>query len=67
MNRLAEITNATKANLIAVINTGLALLIAFGVSVSDAQSAAIVGFVNSVLIAWVAFTYALSAKRDPFA
>jgi len=67
MTRLAEITNATKANLIAVINTGLALLITFGVNVSDAQSAAIVGFVNSALILWVSFTYALSAKRDPLA
>ena len=65
MNRLAEITNATKANLIAVVNTALALLIVYGVNISDAQSAATVGFVNAVLVLWVSVTYAWSAKRAP--
>lgn len=56
-------TNATKANLIAVINTGLILLLAFGVSISDAQMAGIMGFVNAALVLFVGVTYKNSAKR----
>jgi len=33
---------------IALINTGLALLVVFGVDVTDAQQAAIIAFVNAV-------------------
>lgn len=56
-------TNATKALLIAVFNSALALAAAFGLSLSDAQTAALTGFVNAVLAAWVGLTYKNSPKR----
>lgn len=58
-------TNATKALLISMINAGLVLIVAFGISLSDAQNAAIVGFVNTALALWVAATYKNSHKRVP--
>ena len=54
--RLA-ITNAAKGAIIGVVNTALALVVSFGVDVTDEQQAAIVGLVNAVLILWVALTY----------
>lgn len=33
-----------------VVNAGLSLLLAFGVNVTEAQTAAITGFVNAVLL-----------------
>jgi hypothetical protein len=56
-------TNATKANLIAVLNAGLGLLIAFDVVLSTAQQGAIVAVANTVLALWVSLTYKDSAKR----
>lgn len=46
------------AAVLGLVNAALALLLAFGVQVSDAQQAAIVGGVNAVLVAWAAY-------RDP--
>lgn len=58
-------TNATKAVIITVLNAGLGLAVAFGVSLSDAQTAAILGFGNAVLAAIVGLTYKDSPKRIP--
>ena len=63
MKKLLLITNATKANIIAVVNAALALLVNFGVTLSDGQQAAVVGAVNAVLVLWVGLTYTQSAKR----
>lgn len=56
-------TNATKALIIACVNSALGLAIAFGVHLSDAQAAAILGFGNAVLGLVVALTYKSSPKR----
>lgn len=58
-------TNATKAVIIALANELLALLIAFGVELSDAQTAAIAGTLNAFLVLYVAVTYKNSPKRIP--
>lgn len=58
-------TNALKANAIAVINAALVLIVSFGVNVSDGQQAAITGIVNAVLVAWIGLTYTDSPKRIP--
>lgn len=58
-------TNATKALISQAINAALALVIAFGVHLSDAQLAAAVGFVNAALAVWVGLTYGNSKKRIP--
>jgi hypothetical protein len=46
------------AALLGVINAGLALLLAFGVNVTQAQQAGITGAVNAVLVL-------VAAWRDP--
>lgn len=51
-------SSAKSAALIGAVNAVLALLLAFGVSVSDAQQVAIVGGVNAVLVL-------IAAWRDP--
>ena len=48
--------NAVKAQIIVVANSALALLLAFGVEVSDGQQLAIAGFVNACLSFWVLLT-----------
>ncbi len=58
-------TNATKAGIITLANTLLALLVAFGVSLSDAQTAAIVAALNAALALWVGLTFQNSPKRVP--
>lgn len=58
-------TNATKALLIAVLNAGLGLAVAFGVDLTDAQTAGILGFGNAVLALAVGLTYKASPKRIP--
>jgi hypothetical protein len=52
------VNNAKSAAILGVVNSALALLLAFGVSVSDAQQVAIVGIVNAVLVL-------VAAWRDP--
>ncbi len=56
-------TNATKALLGSFLNSGLALLVAFGVTLTNVQQGAILLFVNSGLAVWVALTYKDSPKR----
>lgn len=56
-------TNTTKALIIAALNEVLVLLVAFGVSMSDAQIAAVGGTLNAALALWVALTYKNSRKR----
>lgn len=43
------------AAILGFVNAALALLLAFGVNVTDAQQAAIVGGVNAVLVLWAAW------------
>ncbi len=63
--RFPQLTNATKANVIAVLNAALGLVVAFGVHVTTNQLGAVSGVVNAVLVAWVAATYQQSPKRMP--
>lgn len=56
-------TNATKANVIAVINTALGLAVLFGLPVSEAQLAGIVALANAVGVLVVSLTYKDSPKR----
>ena len=65
MTKEEQVTNATKAGIITLANTLLALLVAFGVSLSDAQTAAIVAALNAALALWVGLTFQNSAKRVP--
>lgn len=58
-------TNSTKAAIIAVLNAALGLLIAFGVPVTETQTAAILALGNSVLALWVGLTYKNSPTRVP--
>lgn len=58
-------TNATKANLIAVINSGLLLALAFGLQLSQGQVAAIMVFVNALGVLFVSVTYKWSKTRVP--
>lgn len=58
-------TNATKAQIIVLVNAVLVLVASFGVDLSDKQQAAIVAIVNGALGLWVALTYKNSAKRIP--
>lgn len=50
-------TNALKAAIIAALNAGLGVLVAFGVDLSDEQIAAVLGFGNAVLALWIAVSY----------
>ena len=58
-------TNATKAVILGLVNAGLTLVTSFGVTLTDAQTAAVTGFVNAALVAWVALTFKKSPKRVP--
>ena len=50
---------------ISVLNAALGLAVAFGVNLTDLQTAAIIGFGNAVLALVVLATYKDSAKRIP--
>lgn len=50
--------SAKNAAIIGAVNAALALLLAFGVSISDGQQVALVGAVNALLVL-------LAAWRDP--
>jgi hypothetical protein len=63
MQRLLTITNATKANIITLVNAIYAALLAWGVSLTDTQQAAVLGLINVIAAIWVAYTYQLSDKR----
>lgn len=58
-------TNATKALLITFFNSLLGLCIAFGLVLTDAQTGAVMLFLNSALALFVALTYKDSPKRIP--
>lgn len=66
-------TNATKATIIAAVNTligaVIALLVAFDVTINDSQEKAITGMaaalLNAGFLVWVSLTYKNSAKRIP--
>lgn len=59
------ITNATKAQIIVVINAVLALLVAFNVALTQTQLSAISAGANAVLGLWVSLTFTQSSKRTP--
>jgi hypothetical protein len=63
MARLKTITNATKANIIALVNAIILCLQTFGVPINNAQQAAIGGVVNAALVAWIGLTYKASRMR----
>lgn len=58
-------SNATKAQVLALVNAVLLLAVAFDVAVSQAQIGAIGVAVNAALSVWVSLTYRNSAKRIP--
>lgn len=58
-------TNATKALLIALINSLLGVLAAFGAGFTEAQNGAILAAVNAGLALVVALTYKNSPTRVP--
>jgi thiamine biosynthesis lipoprotein ApbE len=60
-----SMTNTTKAQVIVAINSILALVVAFGVNLSEAQTGAITVAVNALLSIWVGLTYKNSPKRTP--
>lgn len=64
MKRFTTMTNATKAQIIVVINALLALLAEFGVDFNVDQQNAIIILVNALLALWVGITYDRSYKRQ---
>lgn len=58
-------TNAIKAAIIAFVNSILGALPAFGVPLTDVQSAALVLIVNTGLSLWIVLTYKNSPTRIP--
>lgn len=60
-----SMTNATKANVIALVNAIFGLLTAFDVAFTEAQKGAIIGVVNAVFVVFVGATYTQSRKRTP--
>lgn len=63
LNRIAAMTNATKANIISAVNAILGLLIAFNVAFSQAQLGAIDVAVNAILAVIVGLTFTQSSMR----
>lgn len=59
------LTNATKANIIAVVNAALSLALLFGLPLTEQQFGGIMVLVNAVGILVVGLTYKNSAKRVP--
>lgn len=58
-------TNATKANIIGVLNAGLGLGVLFGLPLSEAQVGGISLFGNAIGVLIVGLTYKNSQKRIP--
>jgi len=63
MAALKTMTNATKANIIALVNAIILCLQVFGVPINNAQQAAIGGLVNAALVVWIGLTYKASKMR----
>jgi hypothetical protein len=59
------LTNAVKANLIAVLNALLIAATLFGLDLSDEQVLAIMGVANALGVLAVGLTYKDSPKRIP--
>jgi hypothetical protein len=64
-NRRNPLTNATKANLIAVLNAVLIAATLFGLDLSDEQVLAVMGVANALGVLAVGMTYKDSPKRIP--
>lgn len=58
-------TNATKALVISMINASIGLAVAFGVSITEVQTGAILLFANALGALVVGLTYKRSPKRVP--
>ncbi len=58
-------TNATKANLIAVLNAALGAAVLFGLNLSADQIAGVLAFANALGVLVVGLTYKDSPKRIP--
>ena len=58
-------TNATKAQVLAVVNAAIGVLLAFHVILTQPQLGAIDIAVNAVLSLWVGLTYTQSSMRCP--
>lgn len=58
-------TNALRAQIIVLVNAILAAIVAFGVALTDRQTAAVTLVVNAALGIWVAATYKTSPRRTP--
>jgi hypothetical protein len=58
-------TNATKANLIAVLNAALGAAVLFGLDLSADQIAGVLAFANALGVLVVGLTYKDSPKRIP--
>lgn len=65
MSNLLNITNATKANVMGLVNAVLGVLIAFHVVLTQTQLGAIDVLANAVMIALIGATYKASAMRKP--
>jgi hypothetical protein len=65
MEGIKHMTNATKANVIALVNAFLLCLQAFGVPLTNEQQAAIGALVNAALVTWIGVTYKDSKARVP--
>lgn len=63
MNRFLTMTNATKAQIIVIVNAIFALLQAFGMDFTDEQQGSILVLINAVLALWVGLTYKNSQTR----
>lgn len=63
MNFFLTISNATKANVIALVNSLFGVLIAFNIVFTQTQMGAIDIFLNAVLALAVGLTYKQSATR----
>ena len=61
--KIAQITNATKAQIIAAVNAIFGLLIAFNVVLTQAQIGAVDTAINAVLGLFVLLTYTQSSMR----
>jgi hypothetical protein len=60
---LKTMTNATKANIIALVNAIILCLQVFGVPINNAQQAAIGAVINAALVVWIGLTYKSSKAR----
>ena len=62
---LLQLTNATKAVILAVVNSALGLAVAFGAPLTETQTGAIFALANAIAALIVLVTYKDSKKRIP--